>query len=105
MRATCVILLKFATVAGPSIGAGFGAVCRSVIDVASVAEFAGVPRRRSDGFLAQDVFGLHELPRKISSFELQAFFTFSPIERVSIEQRRGDTHKLSRALHMAFCTP
>jgi hypothetical protein len=38
--------------------------------------------------------GLRKLPREISSFELQAFFTFSPIERVAIEQRRGDTHKL-----------
>ncbi len=31
--------------------------------------------------------GMRELPREISTFELQAFFTFSPAERETIEAR------------------
>jgi hypothetical protein len=46
--------------------------------------------------------GLRELPREISAFELQAFFTFAPSERVAIEQRRVDRHKLGLALHIGF---
>jgi len=47
-------------------------------------------------------FGLRELPREISAFELQAFFTFSRAERELINSRRGDTHKLGLALHIGF---
>jgi Domain of unknown function (DUF4158) len=46
--------------------------------------------------------GMRELPRDISGFELQAFFTFSPAERALIEARRGDAHKLGLALHIGF---
>jgi hypothetical protein len=46
--------------------------------------------------------GLRELPREISAFELQAFFTFSPTERELIERRRGEHHKLGLALHIGF---
>lgn len=46
--------------------------------------------------------GMRELPRDISGFELQAFFTFSPTERALIEARRGDAHKLGLALHIGF---
>lgn len=46
--------------------------------------------------------GMRELPRDISGFELQAFFTFSPAERALIEARRGDSHKLGLALHIGF---
>ena len=46
--------------------------------------------------------GLRELPREISTFELQAFFTYSRPERELINARRGDTHKLGLALHIGF---
>lgn len=46
--------------------------------------------------------GLKELPRELSGFELQAFFTFSKAEREQIELRRGATHKLGLALHIGF---
>jgi hypothetical protein len=46
--------------------------------------------------------GLRELPREITEFELQAFFTFSRAERELIEARRGDNHKLGLALHIGF---
>jgi Domain of unknown function (DUF4158) len=46
--------------------------------------------------------GLRELPREISAFELQAFFTFSRAERELIERRRGEHHKLGLALHIGF---
>lgn len=45
---------------------------------------------------------MRELPRDISGFELQAFFTFSPAERALIEARRGDSRKLGLALHIGF---
>ena len=41
-----------------------------------------------------------ELPRDISGFELQPFFTFSKNERAFIEARRSDALKLSLALHI-----
>jgi hypothetical protein len=46
--------------------------------------------------------GMRELPREISTFELQAFFTFSPAERETIEARRGNRLKLGLALHIGF---
>ena len=46
--------------------------------------------------------GLRELPREISAFELQAFFSFGPAEKELIERRRGDRHKLGLALHIGF---
>jgi hypothetical protein len=46
--------------------------------------------------------GLKDLPRELSSFELQAFFTFSSTEHVVIAARRGATHKLGLALHIGF---
>jgi len=46
--------------------------------------------------------GMRELPRDISGFELQAFFTFSPAELALIDARRGDAHKLGLALHIGF---
>jgi hypothetical protein len=46
--------------------------------------------------------GLRELPRELSQFVLQAFFTFSRAERELIERRRGDHHKLGLALHIGF---
>ena len=36
--------------------------------------------------------GLKELPRELSTFELQTFFTFSPSERKVIDARYGATH-------------
>lgn len=42
------------------------------------------------------------MPRDISSFELQAFFTFSRTERELIGARRGDSLKLGSALHIGF---
>ena len=46
--------------------------------------------------------GLKDLPRELSAFELQAFFTFSRAEREVIDARYGATHKLGLALHMGF---
>ena len=46
--------------------------------------------------------GLKELPREISGFELQYFFTFSRAEREVIEGRRGAIHRLGLALHIGF---
>src|ERR1700730_11501641 len=46
--------------------------------------------------------GMRELPREISPFELQAFFTFSPAERELIAARRGNRLKLGLALHIGF---
>ena len=46
--------------------------------------------------------GMRELPRDISGFELQAFFTFSRTERELIDARRGDALKLGLALHIGF---
>ena len=46
--------------------------------------------------------GLRELPRDISTFELQSFFTYSRAERELINARRGNAHKLGLALHIGF---
>lgn len=46
--------------------------------------------------------GLKDLPRELSTFELQAFFTFSRSEHEVINLRRSDTHKLGLALHIGF---
>jgi len=42
--------------------------------------------------------GLKGLPRELSAFELQVFFTFSQTEREVIDARYGATHKGSVAL-------
>jgi hypothetical protein len=44
-----------------------------------------------------------ELPRELSGFEIEAFFTFTASERALIEVRRGPSLKLGLALPMAFC--
>ena len=41
--------------------------------------------------------GLRELPREISTFELQSFFTYSRTERELINARRSNAHKLGLA--------
>ena len=46
--------------------------------------------------------GLRDIPRDLSGFELQAFFTFSRAERELIEARRGDPLRLGLALHIGF---
>ena len=46
--------------------------------------------------------GLRELPREISTFELQSFFTYSRTARELINARRGNAHKLGLALHIGF---
>jgi len=46
--------------------------------------------------------GLKDLPRELSTFELQTFFTFSKTERAVIDARHGATHKLGLAVHMGF---
>ena len=46
--------------------------------------------------------GLNELPRDISTFELQTFFTYRGAERELIEARRGNALKLGLALHIGF---
>jgi hypothetical protein len=44
----------------------------------------------------------HELPRDISTFVLQTFFTYLGAERELINARRGNAHKLGLALHIGF---
>jgi len=46
--------------------------------------------------------GLRELPRELTAFELQTFFTLSVGEREAIAQRRSVTHQLGLALHIGF---
>ena len=46
--------------------------------------------------------GMRELPREISAFEMQAFFTFEPAEREVIAGRRSNSLKLGLALHIGF---
>jgi TnpA family transposase len=46
--------------------------------------------------------GLRDLPRELTDFELQAFFSFSQAELELISRRRGDNHKLGLALHIGF---
>ncbi len=46
--------------------------------------------------------GLKELPRDITGFELQAFFTYSRAELDVINTRRSDAHRLGLALHIGF---
>ena len=41
--------------------------------------------------------GLRDLPRELSGFELQAFFSFGRDELEVIARRRGDNHKLGHA--------
>jgi hypothetical protein len=45
---------------------------------------------------------LRDLPRELTEFELQAFFSFSRAELELIARRRGDNHKLGLALHIGF---
>jgi len=46
--------------------------------------------------------GMRELPREISTFEMQAFFTFECAEREVIDARRSNPLKLGLALHIGF---
>ena len=46
--------------------------------------------------------GMRELPREISTFEMQAFFTFKCAEREVIDARRSNPLKLGLALHIGF---
>ena len=43
--------------------------------------------------------GMRELPREISTFEMQAFFTFECAEREVIDARRSNPLKLGLASH------
>jgi hypothetical protein len=46
--------------------------------------------------------GLKQLPRELSGFEIEAFFTFTASERAVIEARRGPSLKLGLALQIGF---
>ena len=46
--------------------------------------------------------GLRDLPRELTQFELQAFFSFGREELELVARRRGDNHKLGLALHIGF---
>jgi Domain of unknown function (DUF4158) len=46
--------------------------------------------------------GLKQLPRELSGFEIEAFFTFTASERALIEARRGPSLKLGLALQIGF---
>ena len=46
--------------------------------------------------------GLKQLPRELSGFEVEAFFTFTASERALIEARRGPSLKLGLALQIGF---
>jgi hypothetical protein len=46
--------------------------------------------------------GLKQLPRELSGFEIEAFFTFTASERALIEARRGPSLNLGLALQIGF---
>ena len=46
--------------------------------------------------------GLGAIPRDLSAFELNAFFTFDAAERRAIDTCQTETHKLGLALHIGF---
>ena len=46
--------------------------------------------------------GLKQLPRELSAFEIEAFFTFSEAERATIETRRRPELQLGLALQIGF---
>lgn len=46
--------------------------------------------------------GLKQLPRELTAFEIEAFFTFTLAERQMIEDRRRPTLKLGLALQIGF---
>jgi len=46
--------------------------------------------------------GRRSLPRDLSDFEIEAFFTFSEAERRVIEERRSPVLKLALALQIGF---
>ena len=46
--------------------------------------------------------GLKQLPRELTGFEIEAFFTFTLAERQLIEERRRPTLKLGLALQIGF---
>src|SRR5450432_4261987 len=47
-------------------------------------------------------FGLKQIPRELTAFEIEAFFTFTATERHVIEQRRQPALKLGLALQIGF---
>ncbi len=47
-------------------------------------------------------FGLKQIPRELTAFEIEAFFTFTATERRVIEQRRQPALKLGLALQIGF---
>src|SRR5260370_25449442 len=46
--------------------------------------------------------GLKQLPRELTAFEIEAFFTFTLAERQMIEERRRPALKLGLALQIGF---
>jgi hypothetical protein len=46
--------------------------------------------------------GIRQVPRELSEFELNTFFTFSRRELASIDSRRSDLYRLAMALHVGF---
>jgi TnpA family transposase len=46
--------------------------------------------------------GLKQFPRELTAFEIEAFFTFTPGERLVIEERRRPEFKLGLALQLGF---
>jgi Domain of unknown function (DUF4158) len=68
--------------------------------------FTGIVSLLSDGVVTQGwqstFLSIRQLPKELSAFELQAFFTFSNVELELIQERRAATHKLGLALHIWF---
>lgn len=54
-----------------------------------------------DGWQAT-YLGRSQLPRELTAFEIEAFFTFTAPEREVIEARRRPEHKLGLALQIGF---
>ena len=50
-------------------------------------------------------FGLKQIPRELTAFEIEAFFTFTAAERQAIEQRRRPALKLGLALQIGNSQP
>jgi hypothetical protein len=59
-------------------------------------------RRGRDADVAIRVSGCRRTAREMCAFELEAFFTFSEVERQLIEQRRTPSLKLGLALQIGF---
>jgi TnpA family transposase len=60
------------------------------------------PQERAMNPWQSAFLGLKQIPRELTAFEIEAFFTFTGAERQAIEQRRRPALKLGLALQIGF---